>query len=64
MTDIKTQQTEGDVYLAQALNYLKAYRLAVDLLINFGARSLEFQRLILTHKSAQSINPKICDSDI
>jgi GxxExxY protein len=37
-----------DVHLAQALNYLKAYKLEVGLLINFGAKSLEFKRLILT----------------
>lgn len=37
-----------DVHLAQALNYLKAYRLEVGLLINFGAKSMEFKRLILT----------------
>jgi GxxExxY protein len=35
-----------DVHLAQALNYLKAYRLEVGLLVNFGAKSLEFKRLI------------------
>ena len=34
-----------DVHLAQALNYLEAYDLAVGLLINFGARSLEFKRV-------------------
>jgi len=37
-----------DVHLAQALNYLKAYRLEVGLLINFGSKSLTFKRLILT----------------
>ncbi len=37
-----------DVHLAQALNYLRAYRLEVGLLINFGAKSLEFKRLVLT----------------
>jgi GxxExxY protein len=35
-----------DVHLAQALNYLEAFRLSTGLLINFGARSLEFKRLI------------------
>ncbi|HEV2472067.1 MAG TPA: GxxExxY protein [Chthonomonadales bacterium] len=35
-----------DVHLAQALNYLEAYRLPVGLLINFGARSLEFKRVM------------------
>jgi len=35
-----------DVHLAQAINYLEAYNLEVGLLINFGARSLQFKRLI------------------
>jgi len=35
-----------DVHLAQAINYLEAYKLEVGLLINFGAKSLEFKRLI------------------
>ena len=38
-------QTE-DVHLTQAINYLEAYNLEVGLLINFGAKSLEFKRLI------------------
>ena len=36
-----------DVHLAQVLNYLKAYRLEVGLLINFGSKSLTFRRLVL-----------------
>ena len=40
-----------DVHLAQALNYLKAYRLEVGLLINFGSKSLKFKRLVLTQKN-------------
>ncbi|PSL01715.1 GxxExxY protein [Cecembia rubra] len=39
-------QLEG-VHLAQVLNYLKAYRLEVGLLINFGSKSLTFKRLVL-----------------
>ena len=35
-----------DVHLAQAINYLEAYDLEVGLLINFGAKSLEFKRLV------------------
>ena len=31
--------------MAQAINYLEAYDLEVGLLINFGARSLEFKRV-------------------
>jgi GxxExxY protein len=36
-----------DVHLAQALNYLKAYKLEVGLLINFGSKSLTFKRIVL-----------------
>ena len=34
-----------DIHLAQAINYLEAYDLEVGLLINFGARSLDFKRV-------------------
>jgi len=34
-----------DVHLAQAINYLEAYDLEIGLLINFGAKSLQFKRL-------------------
>ncbi|MDJ1169936.1 GxxExxY protein [Roseofilum sp. BLCC_M154] len=42
-----TIQLEG-VHFAQALNYLKVYKLEVGLLINFGSKSLTFKRLIRT----------------
>ncbi|MGA7721776.1 MAG: GxxExxY protein [Ignavibacteriaceae bacterium] len=35
-----------DLLLEQAINYLEAYELEIGLLINFGAKSLEFKRLI------------------
>ncbi len=34
-----------DVHLAQALNYLEAWNLEVGMLLNFGAKSLEYKRL-------------------
>ncbi len=34
-----------DIHLAQAINYLEAYDLEVGLLINLGARSLDFKRV-------------------
>jgi len=34
-----------NVHLAQAINYLEAFNLEVGLLINFGAKSLEFKRI-------------------
>ena len=36
-----------DVHVAQVLNYLKAYRLDVAVLINFGSKSLTFKRLVV-----------------
>jgi|SRR5436190_660626 len=35
-----------DVHMAQAINYLEAYNLEIGLLLNFGAKSLQFKRLI------------------
>ncbi|HEY6170980.1 MAG TPA: GxxExxY protein [Candidatus Kapabacteria bacterium] len=40
-----------DVHLAQAINYLEAYDLEVGLLINFGARSLDFKRVTNSKKN-------------
>jgi len=44
--ELKALTKTEDVHLAQAINYLEAYNLEVGLLINFGAKSLEFKRLI------------------
>ena len=42
----------------QILNYLRVFKLEVGLLINFGAPSLQFKRLINSlKKSAKSNNP-------
>jgi GxxExxY protein len=46
LVEIKAIIALEDVHLAQALNYLKAYRLEVGLLINFGSKSLTFKRLV------------------
>ena len=45
MVELNTIIALEDVHLTQALNYLEAYNLEVGLLINFGAKSLEFKRL-------------------
>ena len=37
-----------EVHIAQLLNYLKAYRFEVGLLINFGEKSMTFKRLVLS----------------
>ena len=45
MVELKAQINLEDVHLNQAMNYLEAYNLETDLLINFGARSLQFKRV-------------------
>ena len=52
LVELKAVAKLEDVHMAQAINYLKAYRLDIGLLINFGSKSLEFKRLILSNKSA------------
>lgn len=46
MVEIKAIIHLEDVHLAQAINYLEAYNMDIGLLINFGARSLEFKRVM------------------
>jgi len=46
LVELKAVIQLEDVHLAQALNYLKVYKLEVGLLINFGSKSLTFKRLI------------------
>jgi len=45
MVELKALTTMEDVHLAQAMNYLEAYKMEIGLLINFGAKSLEFKRV-------------------
>jgi len=45
MVELKAVTDLEDVHLAQALNYLEASGHEVGLLINFGAKSLQFKRL-------------------
>jgi GxxExxY protein len=47
LVELKAVIELQDVHLAQVLNYLKAYRLEVGLLINFGSKSLTFKRFVL-----------------
>ena len=47
LVELKAVKSLEDVHLSQVLNYLKAYRLEVGLLLNFGSKSLTFKRLVL-----------------
>ena len=50
LIETKAQIQLEDVHLAQILNYLKAYKIEVGLLINFGSKSLTFKRVVLDLK--------------
>lgn len=45
MVELKARIKLEDAHLAQAMNYCQAYNLPIGLLINFGAKSLEFNRV-------------------
>jgi GxxExxY protein len=52
LIELKALKQLEEVHWAQTLNYLKAYKLEVGLLINFGAKSLEWKRFVLTPKNS------------
>ncbi|HAJ79917.1 MAG TPA: GxxExxY protein [Fibrobacteres bacterium] len=54
LVELKALIALEDVHLAQSLNYLETYRLDIGLLINFGARSLQFKRLLSRSNKSQS----------
>ncbi len=47
LVELKAVMELNDASISQTLNYLKAYKLEVALLINFGSKSLTFKRLVL-----------------
>ena len=47
LVELKAIITLEDVHTAQLLNYLRAYKIEVGLLINFGSKSMTFKRLVL-----------------
>ncbi len=66
MVELKALIKLEEVHLAQAMNYCQAYNLPIGLLINFGAKSLEFKRVynVNNPKNKDYIkdNPKIKQS--
>ena len=48
LVELKAISKLEEVHIAQLLNYLRAYRLEVGLLLNFGSKSMTFKRLILS----------------
>lgn len=45
MVELKALIQLEDVHLAQAMNYCQAYNLPIGLLINFGAKRLDYKRV-------------------
>ena len=45
-----------DIHLAQAINYLEAFKLEVGLLINFGSKKLQFRRVM---KSEEQLKKRL-----
>ena len=44
--EIKAVKELENIHLAQAINYLEAYKMEVGLLINFGSMRLQFHRIL------------------
>ena len=56
--EIKAITQLENLQLAQAINYLEAYDLEIGLLLNFGAKSLEFKRVINKKFKQHNQQPK------
>ena len=48
LVELKALPDLEGVHFAQIRSYLKAYRLEVGLLINFGSKSMQFKRVVFT----------------
>ncbi len=59
MLEMKAVIKLEDVHLAQAINYLEAYKMEIGLLINFGSKSLEFKRVMKPTKNHSLSNNQI-----
>ena len=49
LLELKATSEINEHHFAQIINYLKAYNIEIGLLINFGAKSLQFKRFINTN---------------
>jgi GxxExxY protein len=51
VVELKALSDLSSIHEAQVINYLKATKYDIGLLINFGAKSLEYKRYIVSNKS-------------
>lgn len=59
IVELKARINLEDVHLAQAKNYVVAYNKPIGLLINFGAKSLQFKRFSIRGLLIKTCHPKI-----
>jgi len=63
MVELKAIIHLEEVHLSQAMNYVEAYKMEIGLLLNFGAKSLEFKRVHNNKIIKESINQDNQGSD-
>jgi len=63
MVELKAIIHLEEVHLAQAMNYVEAYKMEIGLLLNFGAKSLEFKRVHYNKIIKESLNQDNQGSD-
>ena len=56
--EAKAVETLTDAHVKQALNYLAASKLELGVLVNFGADSLEWKRVVLSRNTESKPLPK------
>ncbi|HYG15554.1 MAG TPA: GxxExxY protein [Bacteroidia bacterium] len=61
MLELKAIANLEEIHFVQPLNYLEVYSLPIGLLINFGAKSLEFKRIYNNKHplNKKSFNPSL-----
>ncbi len=63
MVELKAIIHLEEVHLAQAMNYVEAYKMEIGILLNFGAKSLEFKRVHNNKIIKESLNQDNQGSD-
>ena len=61
--EAKAVEKLSEAHIKQVLNYLAVSKLHLGLLVNFGAESLEWKRVVLSRAPIQSIDPRAAISD-
>jgi len=56
IVELKALVNLEDVHLAQAKNYVAAYNFNIGLLINFGAKSLEYKKIFNSRQNQDSLD--------